>query len=151
MYLHNAYYIAFICVPKFYSRFRSDIRAAIFGWKIEGWVCVRVLQDGFLLVASILFPPSCFCLGARRHLWAPIMGDHDSPLFGVYCVFNVLLCIIMYCALFIVECVSKSNHSFSTRHTFPGQLLKDPNGLICWIPLFSLCLEIGEKKVFFSK
>ena len=28
MYLHNVYYITFICVPKFYSKFWSDIRAA---------------------------------------------------------------------------------------------------------------------------
>ena len=30
------------------------------------------------MVASILFPPRCFCLRERRRLCEPIMGDHDS-------------------------------------------------------------------------
>ena len=54
----------------------------------------------------------------------------------------------MYCALFIVECVSKSNHSFSTRHTFPGQLLKDPNGIALVAHLITF-LGFPSREVFF--
>ena len=78
---------------------------------VSEWVSEWSLKDGFLLVASILFPPRCFCLRARRRLCEPIMGDHDSPL---------LLLVLLVCSLCSAQCAwVKSAILFQSYTHFP--------------------------------